>query len=151
MVSRRDCNIDPFWRCDHPSGVDGRSLRLQTCRLYFASQRAPSRSLRTPSPATQSGPFSLTSEKSVPLSLSFSFDSQRRSEDVFQGSALPFSTNVSSCEPRFGSKLPACDDTTRRRIREVKKVETRAEPRGRQYLLLTVLLGHPITARGPRA
>lgn len=63
-------NIDPFRRCDHPSGVDGRSPRAQTCPIYL-----PVSALSRSVPSSRFSPLlsallSLLPRRSLPLSLS---------------------------------------------------------------------------------
>lgn len=81
-----NCNIDPFRRCDHPSGVDGRSPRAQTCPMLLASQRAPSFSVRAASPPFPPPPYpailSRSPPQSLPLSLSFNSENQKMCSKV---------------------------------------------------------------------
>lgn len=118
-------------------------------QCILASQRASSLSLLTFS--LFFSPFSCTllsllPQRSLPLSLSCSTAKRP----------------TRRCIPRFGnpgSRMTLLSDrlismSWRKRFdrtTHVKIVETRAEPRGREYLLVTVLLGHPIVARGFQA
>ena len=69
-----NCNTDPFRRYDHPSGVDGRSSRAQTCPMYLpVSMLARSLSLSLSLSLSHLLPLFLpllSPRTSLPLSLS---------------------------------------------------------------------------------